>query len=473
MAITFDRVLILSDLHLPPNPRLGNFADATGRRLVEWTQELPAQGAARTALVLNGDIVDFLLVEDRALEIDLRNARRFAEDTLQHLSRRTTWIDAWRAALASFGTAGGQVVLLPGNHDPEWLHFDAATEFGKWLANTDTTPPWLTVVRDADVWNAQVGSWKTTVLHGHRYDSDNDIDRQRVLGALSRGDDSIALPPGSELVLGPLHYFKQAQDPLTGARRFPFLDALKPELPSVLLMLFALDPLLAISRLPAALLPVAKLMLRRVNRLLRSSVDDSVNVPGVRSILSAGASEDVASDELADLLARDFVGALSPDDLSAVDATVTQLEEYLTRDQMPYTRQLTALAPVNYVSRVFLRAWLKRERLTSNSDDFFSLTQRDSTDNQIIDAHLPAAASRQVVVAGHTHAARDIRLSNDRVYLNTGTWTNLLDLSRTGETNQEIDHLIDDLSNGVIPSFTRLTWAEITAVGPTLKVETT
>ncbi|MFM9960725.1 MAG: hypothetical protein ACKV2Q_05815 [Planctomycetaceae bacterium] len=54
------------------------------------------------------------------------------------------------------------------------------------------------------------------------------------------------MPWGSQLVLGPLRHFKQALDPATGTRRFAFLDALKPEMPGVLLLLLALDPQLVL-----------------------------------------------------------------------------------------------------------------------------------------------------------------------------------------------------------------------------------
>lgn len=67
-----------------------------------------------------------------------------------------------------------------------------------------------------------------------------------MFAALKSGADSFPLPWGSQLVLGPLRHFKQALDPATGTRRFAFLDALKPEMPGVLLLLLALDPQLVL-----------------------------------------------------------------------------------------------------------------------------------------------------------------------------------------------------------------------------------
>jgi len=40
--------------------------------------------------------------------------------------------------------------------------------------------------------------------------------------------------------------------------------------------------------------------------------------------------------------------------------------------------------------------------------------------------HLPDDCGPRVVMAGHPHAARNIRLDADRTYINTGTWSDLI-----------------------------------------------
>jgi 3',5'-cyclic AMP phosphodiesterase CpdA len=220
MPRRFNRITILSDLHLAPAPELGNFATKTGEKLVEWTRQLGETDAAHTALVLNGDIVDFLLVPQRSAVLDLRNTRQFVRQTLEQLSQGNSWVGDWRKAIVSFGSAGGRIVFLPGNHDPEWLIPAAREELARWLVNDAAIPTWMTVVTDSDDWEATVGPWTVQVLHGHQFDTQNAMDREKVFSALRSGNDSVALPPGSELVLGPLRHFKQAQDPATGQRRW-------------------------------------------------------------------------------------------------------------------------------------------------------------------------------------------------------------------------------------------------------------
>ena len=477
MPDSYDRIWVISDLHLPPSPSLGNFLAETGQRLVEWTRQRRRDASPNSALVLAGDIVDFLLLERRPEVLDLRDIRRFVRETLQRLSAESPWINDWRAALKDYGQAGGHVVLMPGNHDPEWLHPYAAEEFARWLGH-DGEWDRLTVVRDSDTWEATVGNRQVVVLHGHRYDSQNDIDRSAVLSAIRAGDDSVSLPPGSQLVLGPLHHFKQAIDEITGKHRFPFLDAVKPEVSNVVALLFALDPKLFFQRLPATLALTPRMFLRSLSQMLRDSATGYGGLPVAATMLSRGISDSATEHDehtrsISDLLAQDFAASLSESDRLAIDATLARLTDYLTQEPAELAHRGAALASnsLGPVRRWFLRWWLQRERTTSQSEKFFSLTHRDSTDDRIIEAHLPPDVTQRVVIAGHTHAAREISLPGERVYLNTGTWTNLLDLGRCGETDADLDRLMDDLTEGRIPSFVRPTWAEVTRTGCSLRTE--
>jgi hypothetical protein len=82
---------------------------------------------------------------------------------------------------------------------------------------------------------------------------------------------------------------------------------------------------------------------------------------------------------------------------------------------------------------------------------------------------LPDDGVRRVVLAGHTHAAWCISLDDGRVYLNTGTWSDLLDLSDVGETEADLVRLHESLEQGDVPRRRRWTWAELTPSGPLLR----
>lgn len=55
------RIIVLSDLHLPPASGLGNFA--AGEKLAGFTRHVGEHAATGHVLVLAGDVVDFLLQE--------------------------------------------------------------------------------------------------------------------------------------------------------------------------------------------------------------------------------------------------------------------------------------------------------------------------------------------------------------------------------------------------------------------------
>ena len=92
MLPKFETVSVISDLHLCPNQRLGNFSAQTGDLLVEWTRERLFADPKSSALVLAGDIIDFLLVENRPRVLDLHGARVFVKQVLNQLTDEFDWV---------------------------------------------------------------------------------------------------------------------------------------------------------------------------------------------------------------------------------------------------------------------------------------------------------------------------------------------------------------------------------------------
>ncbi len=126
----------------------------------------------------------------------------------------------------------------------------------------------IDVWRQSGPWQAKVGRWDVVAGHGHRADAANDIDPQAIHEALRSGASGTALPPGSELLLGPLSHFKRAIDPATGQRRFAFLERVKPDLTTVPLLLMHLDAGMFRRQLLPATQPLVRALLRHVNRRL-------------------------------------------------------------------------------------------------------------------------------------------------------------------------------------------------------------
>src|SRR4051812_21448701 len=114
------QILVISDLHITPVERLGNFS--AGEKLVSWTRQQLESADPSSILVLAGDILDLLLVEQRPRAIQLSTAPLLVQECLDRLSRTQQWANEWRSALTDWYLKGSRIVLVPGNHDPEWFH---------------------------------------------------------------------------------------------------------------------------------------------------------------------------------------------------------------------------------------------------------------------------------------------------------------------------------------------------------------
>ena len=79
--MSFHRVVVLSDLHLTPDVPLGNFW--SGPELAAHARALAEEAREGHLLVLAGDIVDFLLLEDRPATLHLAAASSLAATVLQ------------------------------------------------------------------------------------------------------------------------------------------------------------------------------------------------------------------------------------------------------------------------------------------------------------------------------------------------------------------------------------------------------
>ncbi len=451
------QILVLSDLHITPAVRLGNFS--AGKELADWTTQQVAMAGSDSILVLNGDIIDFLLIEKRPPSIEFSTAALLVQDCLARLVKENTWAESWRQGLQAWSETGSRIVLLPGNHDSELYHPDTSAVLNRWVTG-DPNKEAISVWRNSGPWQARCGPWDVVIGHGHRADAVNDINPDEVHAALSNGRSSIPIPPGSELVLGPLAVAKRALNPITGQRRFPFLDAVKPETVSVLLLLLYLDPGLVLRNLPGALKPLYGMILRSLNRRLFGGPA----LDTVAAIEAAGSEsgEDPAAVFLADALASDLFDSLSESERKAATATQSKLEMHFESEETGFGLESVAAFGIHGGPfRPLLRAWLRREG--HNGTSFFDPAARGSIDDLIINEQREKSNGPLAVIAGHTHAARQIEFGSRQVYLNTGTWTNLIDLSSFQDDDQGLRNLIDAMESDAMTVTKRLTWARVNA----------
>jgi hypothetical protein len=181
---------------------------------------------------------------------------------------------------------------------------------------------------------------------------------------------------------------------------------------------------------------------------------------GSAAVLSEGldaAERDDLMNDLAALLAA----SLTVDERRRPDAIVQDLEVWANG-------RATAMPDILGTHGGWPRRLLRTAlRSLSRNATFFDRATPAADDLAIIKAHLPEGCGPCVAVAGHTHAAREVFLSNDRVYLNTGTWTDLMSLPPAGD-DKAAQLWVEALKRGEIGRIRRLTYAEVTVEGPKL-----
>lgn len=283
------------------------------------------------------------------------------------------------------------------------------------------------------------------IAHGHRGDPWNAIKTEDVQRAIATGDRALPMPPGSKLVTQALNAYKNAIEPVTGAPRFPFVDMLKPELPAVPLMLLYLDPAMARS----TAWPVLGVRTRSFLRGLKMKL-------GRGPVFGAQDDADASSDP------GEVLGAALAAGFTREDGTPDTIEEDV-RAWLTQADEAVAgtLAHHGGLVRQRMRAWLRN---ASQDGNFFKLDHLADDDRQIVEAELPEGSGPRIVIAGHTHAAREVKLPGERVYLNTGTWTDLMKFPAQVD-DAAVRSWIDALERREIPRIQRFTWAEVTPEG--------
>jgi UDP-2,3-diacylglucosamine pyrophosphatase LpxH len=446
---------VISDLHLggrvgvPPArgfrinthvPLLSEFIHRLAVRAAD------TRAASRLELVINGDIVDFLAQEGPQPD---QPWRAFIEDPAEALQAYVEIRDQERPffdALRELLHQGGDLTLLLGNHDVELSlpAVRARIEADLGAADSRGRLRWI-----VDGQAHAVGD--VLIEHGNRYDGFNVIDHdrlRRVRSAQSRRQrvpdgDGFEPPPGSRLV-------QQVMNPIK--RDYPFVDLLKPETEAVVPLLIALEPGLAAD-------------IERLWTLWRLKAEAGRQQPT----------------EPAQPVHAGQIGITPPATAAAgpQDALAQMLAGRLPGAQLAALQQLAQGAAMPAQSPIGLgdglgNAWrrvgsLLRERFDAATWDrrlqvlldALRTLQHDTSFDPAVEqpawlrpAQALADGGFRVVVFGHTHLAKQVPLAGGAVYLNTGTWADLMKLpaglfaADRAHARAALDRFVDDLRGG-------------------------
>lgn len=408
-------IFVISDLHLGGDEGF-QICSAEGRRrltrFIDWVATQKREGT-EIQLVLNGDIFDFLAEEDEAggfsaFVVDESKARR-------KLKRIENGCEAVLAALRRFATAGNRLILLIGNHDVE-------------LALPAVRRDFLALLGEARIEylydNEAYSIGPVLIEHGNRYDAWNMVNHgelRQVRSQLSRGEtpSQFAAQPGSELVARVMNPVK---------KKFSFVDLLKPETGGVVPILAVLDPGLW----------------REAGTALRQSV----------TAWYRGRFTKEGLPERADYVAAYITGEVSstqsyelPESLRAgLDAA-----DAASADALPPGGQVGRAKEIAVTELLkAFRSWRSKADLTFNV--------QHENDEYLKPAREHAKRFR-VVVFGHTHLAKRIDLGSGALYLNTGTWADLMRIPSAVYEGDEIGgtqaltNFLDDVEKNNIAKF--------------------
>lgn len=435
-----ERLLIFSDLHLAPSGPLNNFH--AGMELVAC---LRTNCHSNTLLVFNGDTFDFLQADERRPQLVLADAPRLVEEMLSKLAA-TSWGKEVLEVLGGHVRSGGSFILIPGNHDPEMAHPAAVPALRKALGLEEKDYERLSIYTDSVPLSRTIGRWQVLIGHGHRGDGWNNIDASQVRQAVIEGRNVLDFPPGSHLVLKTLNDFKGVHDETTGAQKYAFIDLLKPETPLMLALLLWVAPVPTTQHLPRTVVNGLNQLIRKIMHRLH---DGQYLGPG-----TSGGSE-----EWLDEFADQFVSVLTPSERKGDPAVISmRLKNWFEERGTTRPGMLSGNTAGNWFGRM----------VREQTRHFFDTGYLEKIDQRIVQTLLSEGVESRIVIAGHTHAARSHSLPGERLYLNTGTWTDLMQFP-TNIEDEDLWTWRRLLLNNQVPRLKRLTYAEVTPEGGALR----
>jgi UDP-2,3-diacylglucosamine pyrophosphatase LpxH len=408
----YDELYVVSDLHFG-----GDRKDAIGRNFQIFDQgpqlaglvDLIAQRQGRVALVLNGDIVDFLAETPRGYLDTSAGA-----DKLRRIFDDGSFAMVWTALPGLVARAEKHLVLVLGNHDVELALPELREALLARLCGTNLEArARVQIAFDGAGFRCMVGNRSVLCVHGNEVDEFNPVDHLQLLQvcrALNRGNP----PPdwdanfGTRLVVDVMNRIK---------RNFPFVDLLKPETAAAFPVLLAVVPEIKddLARLAFNGRYLIRDTKRLRNGLLGVAEQDDVTIP--------------ASPEQA--LAAALLSTRVPDRKKSIDEVYEDLERDYEADLGAGTRKPeegTLGIGGQLIARIMGSDPLEslRESLKENlqADRTFDPAWADSDYKKIDEI---AASSIDYVIAGHTHLERAIKSPRrSGGYLNTGTWIRLM-----------------------------------------------
>ena len=463
------QVFVISDLHVGGAYPDTDDADDRGFRISTQVPHLTAFVAALAEkqpanpaieLVINGDFIDFLAESDASPT----GWQAFTKDADAAVSKLEAIVARDRPFFAALGhllSRGHCLTITLGNHDIE-LALPPVRKKLMELMGVEAQHRFQ-FIYDGEAY--VIGD--VLIEHGNRYDMFNVVDHdalRRYRSLLSRhqavpAEHAFEAPTGSHIVASIMNPVKTS---------YPFIDLLKPETGAAVPILLALEPG------TRTLLGRLALMVKRARKHRLSaaampgfggdihaegdggaafgqdigSFDDGLE-PGAP--VDPGEPVDNSEDALAAVLS-DAMGENADVFLAEFQQSTTIGEDISSADFFDRTLGLASLLLARNDAHVERRlpSLLKALRAVQNDKSFDRSVE---TAREYLDAaNELARGGFQCVVFGHTHLPKRVALDNGALYINTGTWADVMRFPMdilTGSDEQGLAKLrefIDDIA---------------------------
>jgi UDP-2,3-diacylglucosamine pyrophosphatase LpxH len=391
---------LISDLHIGGDTKLDIFHSEP-----ELANFVKALGEENLTLIINGDFIDFLAVEPFG-EFSRKAAQEKIERIISAPSNGVLW-EGFRAFLN--GNTANRIDILLGNHDVEISFQEVQDALRAVMAPATDGDRIEFIVDRVSHQQVNVGSVLIHIEHGFQYDPYNWYDQDKLRKATLFKDSkfSFDLPVGSQLVYKALN--KLTPD-------HPFVPLLKPETAAIYILM-ALAP----REVSQHLGMMADVFSERFFNKLR------MRLRGQQFALPEAMDPQAGTAALNPQLTNLFI------DPTLNEETLDEIENLIQRGDNGQTLTQVKTRP-GMLSKKLTKAklYLLRkglEGLKLQRDTFFDVTQADEF-NQALSGILDIGA--KVAIMGHSHSRKMRELSSDNdqgklLYLNTGTWADLLD----------------------------------------------
>lgn len=431
------QVFVISDLHVGGDYPHSDDPEDRGFRI---STQVPALAAFVTALadkqpeapsielVINGDFIDFLAEKEPASD----GWMPFTLDPGAANAKLEAMVERDRALFSALGrllARGHRLTITLGNHDIE-LALPQVRKRLMELIGVEGHHQ-FNFVYDGEAY--VIGD--VLIEHGNRYDMFNVVDHdalRRYRSLLSRNqpvsvEHRFNAPTGSHIVASIMNPVKSS---------YPFIDLLKPETGAAVPVLLALEPG------TRKLLARMALMVKRA----RAHKLSGAAMPGFGGDIHAEGDAGVSFGDDIGSFDGDMSAAapLSADD----DALAAVVHDAMGDDGDAFLAEFREPASVGEdisTAEFFDRSMGLASLLLARNDDdverrlpsllkaLRSVQGDKSFDRSVETAREYLDAARELarggfrcVVFGHTHLAKRVPLENDALYINTGTWADVM-----------------------------------------------